>query len=1480
MPGLAEQLKQLHRAGMIGDEAPRAEYKAETVRESSGLASDLMALNHSAMNDPKYRVQEDIEYTLPPGPSDAYGNQIFNKKSEGFGPRQPEFLFAPEIEGIANDQARSRTSRAAGISRDMEIASLPYRQMITTFIGDTPAKVQDKLKNAARLEMEARDKAVLDGSLPKELSSYADDFMFRSNQRGLGGNANKLNNILKGISTGEPMLSDEARSLVNDAREMEDRIPKPPPPAKAPGRLARDLAIELSNYVLMSKAVGAFGKVATEASSTLGGIASKMSPAAKGAATFGAIEGAKAGEEGAKHGALLGYAMGAGHSLGTGAAGVVGASVGGGAATGALGGDPKDIALMAAFPVVFGMASGVPKAFEAASGRAARVAIENNQIALEAGKRSQPGQGGPNETVFDVGKRLAGKAKSGEPVSRKDLPTVKDARSRAQIAQEVREAMDAQDRLNKRTDEIKEQHKNKKTRERKLREDPVILEQLSKLRDWMTKSESERASDRNEASRVSAQGWLEFEADVMDELGVRAGVVDALEYANKWSRTKPEPLSLNEPNLNVQSPLPDKPSGPPIDMGEGIFTSPSEAMIQINPSTRQAEQARKQPGTGWVPTEAAQYGPDAARMISANDTLEFIKKGAAYTQKKAVEYLTRHGGKPEIFGFLDEKKKGRVAKELRMWSFASRDLEKDARIAYGGTPSRNDRAIMNKVLVGDLPESSVPKEVRVPLRAMRKHVDRLSQELIDAGVVSGDLAQTISDNKGTYLHRSYRAFGEPKWSERVDPAVKTDMENFLLQNNPQWTQQQAQQYVNELLYTASQSSSLMDAMASGTFGQKDLTSLKARKNLPIELRRLWGEIDDPIENYRRTISKQSNLIANHHMLRELRDVGMGTMFWVKGDPNTPIEASAPIKPGDYRLEPIAGLRTFPEIEQIIKNYGEAGIPDGWVRWMIKGSGIVKAGKTIYSPKTQMRNFGANPAIMVANGNLFLRGFVGAMKDATADFLDGGDVATRKRLERMHELNLVGDSASFGEMREIMRDISNRGGEALDDVWSGRTHGWKKKPLTSAKNFAAKTYQFGDDVWKILEFQDKFKKYRSRIPKTEIPDSDLEVKIADMVRDTVPTYSRVPKLVRDLRRVPFLGPFPAFYWEMFRTTYHRNRIMAQELKDPRLRSIGAARAAGQVVAMGTSTAVSLGSAQLVGMNLAKRDALREFLAPWDSDSDLMYLNRGDDGVVSFINLSYTDPFKQYKETARAGMRGDDPVDKAIDVASRIVEPFVSEEILSKAILDIRSNKNSDTGGPIVNMQDDRWEIAKDAFAYITKAVEPGGSADIRREYYAQMGYKTYTGSEYPKFISLLSMATGVKMQKIDVRTAAGFRARQFVRDTREVENILRKPASNQGEVSDADIANAYERMEKNRERLFSDMQKKVEALWTLGLEDSEIRTILTDSGVSRRTASDLLKGEYRPWNPPSRYLRRRDGSLDDRRKMLRDMARETRYSVEN
>ena len=164
----------------------------------------------------------------------------------------------------------------------------------------------------------------------------------------------------------------------------------------------------------------------------------------------------------------------------------------------------------------------------------------------------------------------------------------------------------------------------------------------------------------------------------------------------------------------------------------------------------------------------------------------------------------------------------------------------------------------------------------------------MSNELIGSTSVSDSLKETIQENVGEYIRRSYRLFEDSGYVPT--PEVQKDATDYIyrniLDNKPDISEafayQEAVDTVKEILKQGDQAE-FSDYFSNLKKINKDI--LKKQETIPLEIRRLMGEVEQPSENIILTVSKMTNLVNSTKFYNNLEQLGhSGGYIFRKGEP--------------------------------------------------------------------------------------------------------------------------------------------------------------------------------------------------------------------------------------------------------------------------------------------------------------------------------------------------------------------------------------------------------------------------------------------------------------------------------------------------------------------------------------------------------------------------------------------------------------------
>lgn len=708
----------------------------------------------------------------------------------------------------------------------------------------------------------------------------------------------------------------------------------------------------------------------------------------------------------------------------------------------------------------------------------------------------------------------------------------------------------------------------------------------------------------------------------------------------------------------------------------------------------------------------------------------------------------------------------------------------------------------------------LPLEIQPYVTMMRDQIDGLTSRLIGLGYVTPEQAITLQNNVGQYVNRAYRLFSESGY--QPDPKVKNAAIDFL--TNQEYARLVQEFYdknttpatgqtsisggptagglanipYDQLMEQAAKNAAvqverILNKKANPYFGDAKVESrsigvLKQRKEIPVEIRRLMGEYTDPGVVFMMTVVKQSALLASSQYLKDLRTRGMGTVFFEANDPNIPPTHSVQMaSEGSSVLEPLNGLYTTPEIAEAL-NYIEPTYNMGAQIWM-KMVGMVRMGKTVLSPVTQIINFIGNFGFAVMNGLIFTkdgRPFGAAMGEAwryargqyktKQDFNE----VTKKAIKlgivgQSVDANSISEAFSSGDLFDVALDVALTGDGIFKTIKKSRI-----RPIAFFENL----YRMGDDFWKIYAYISEREAYSSAKYKKKYADLTpeeqdiVDAQASERVKNTWPTFSRMFPIVRTLNKtIPLLGDFTGFQGESIRTPINTVLLALEDLKDPDLQASGARRLAAITAYIGIQTAVTAaipimlgyGAKGLIGKLIndddeeEKKWALDEACPPHMYHHDKLAVHsKKSPHILTVISMNANNPINWTQLAVNAYFDGTSDMSAgALAAVVEIGSRFLGLGMTTEALFDVQYNTKSQNGKPIyiggkasAGGDDDASKFMK-ALDYMWNKLQPSAVKLYDRwsttnnpgmEGAAAFGFRTYEIDLHKSFSVHLSRAS--------------------------------------------------------------------------------------------------------------------------------------------
>ena len=716
------------------------------------------------------------------------------------------------------------------------------------------------------------------------------------------------------------------------------------------------------------------------------------------------------------------------------------------------------------------------------------------------------------------------------------------------------------------------------------------------------------------------------------------------------------------------------------------------------------------------------------------------------------------------------------------------------------------------------------------------------------------------------------------------------------------------------------------------------------------LREYMGEITDPKELYLRTVGDMSSIVAGNRFYRDMANQfsvpqNQALQMISSGLKPMIIDGKTVIDKDVANVLSRNGYTKLGELKDTIKAapaeqafggaYGElsgsyiknelldsfqnAGRNQGFWSEALATSLLAKGAsqvmKTIYSPAAQIRNVLSGAFMVGANGNVGRDMNVwdsAALTIAKQENLN--DPAFEQTFNMLQRSGIVDQNYVVGEYRNLLnegKDLKYSG--VISELGSKLGNAPFLKPLTKG---AENLYAGNDNFWKTVGYFGEKGKYMDALRKANayaptqsklIPSDVSEVFVkngiapratssnklnfmdlmsTDIVKATMPTYSRVPQAIKGLRRIPITGNFMAFPAEIIRNS---GNILKQGMKelafkvDPntslyqKLGAEGAKELERQVQAIGSKR---LGSyiAYAYGSTIAAQEA---FMAMTDVDREQMdalkrltpFFLKGHalapikPNAEEYVDLSYLMPYEYmvspmkaalqaYQETGEiTDSKAAQITDAAVAGAASLLDPFASEALLAERVFDVTvRGGRTKTGAEIFTETDTLGNIAK-SMIHVGGGFIPGAVELFAKERRGEfekgkitkgfLGEPGRYGEEYTLPGEITSIVTGLRPIKPDLKNKFYYNGAEYSSARSDITGDFRSFAS-RNDVSEEQIIQEYIKANNLLLKSQADLYADIQAAKKLNVSDSEILMQLSKSArLGKNEIGRIKQGQFNP-----------------------------------
>ena len=832
------------------------------------------------------------------------------------------------------------------------------------------------------------------------------------------------------------------------------------------------------------------------------------------------------------------------------------------------------------------------------------------------------------------------------------------------------------------------------------------------------------------------------------------------------------------------------------------------------------------------------------------------------------------------------------------------------------------------VVKGERKLNDLPPELQALTKDLTNDIKKIITEFKkvlpkgkDADELAKDLAQVEVNNIGKYLVRSFQTFRNPEYvpsEDIMNKAVSYLVKNVIKKNTnlKESARNAFPKLKPEEAYVESAKMHAEDILRTGKAeGKSPLTQLrdigtrilqndkfkflKTGEELPDAIKNLLGPERNLKASVAYTTAEAISSMANKRAADYIAQSGLknGWLF------NTLEDATNAGFIGAQQIKSVPRLgimksdllNKWASPEYVEGFAGVGGSLDKLVenavyRFLLQSKVGVQIGKTLYSPQTQVRNVTSASFFALMNGHIGGRASVtDAMQIVARDIFKAGgnkidEVEFNNYVEKLVRLGVWDENVVAAELKSVLQDIKGNVINTTDELFD-------KLMKMAPTDKVARLYAGGDNLWKGYGFEfgksqlyqalknlDDVKQWFRYMGKEFDPintvtgqkktyDDAIEEASAFLLRNTYPTYSKVPPIIQELRKLP-IGNFISFPAEILRTGANIISTGLKEAANPNraVQQMGIRRLTGAFL---TSYAVGKGfnelSQALTNSTNSQWNAYkRSSAASWDATSNLLAVKGWKNGESAAINFSYFSPYDSLYQPldaaiAQAQQQNLNPQETEQFVMNlmfgengpvlKFLEPFVSEPLGFDRFIDVTTrNGMKDGGGSVYTQSDDLGDKFIKSLIHVLDGVKPGVITSGEKIGDALSKDLTKGGKPVNLSDELLALFTGTRIIRIDVKKDL----RYF---TSTMNRLLRAVDETEGfysvqdfaQKTPTDMVRTFDEMQREAFRIQKDMYIRIKDLELLDLKKSKIYEIMKSAGASRQLINNLLSGRFTPVN---------------------------------
>jgi len=719
--------------------------------------------------------------------------------------------------------------------------------------------------------------------------------------------------------------------------------------------------------------------------------------------------------------------------------------------------------------------------------------------------------------------------------------------------------------------------------------------------------------------------------------------------------------------------------------------------------------------------------------------------------QSAYNYLFRTELESKILK-LQEKKGSRIEESKKQGREIAARIKK-----YAKTPEALKLA--NEYLVSENKKDAKEAILKLPkgqqllnnLRSARAFIDNISNELVNDPAFDGlddELRLAIQDNLSTYLRTQYRFFTDKKYNidKRRKPAIDAQANQLLAQEigllsamglSPldisteiakrqddirNEAEQMIDGYISDLKYVKYQPSK------GGAGIKMPSAAFKRKKELPEYIEQLLGKEKDPIKKFSQTSEALANILYKGRMIDGIIDiVGENSDYILDVEPRSPKDKQYTKVNDPYSK--LNGKWVHNEVMDMVNQkslYSSDSI--GWQMYysLVR---LSRKSKVIWNfPSSFRKNLTGGWFFILTNGIVNPKFPVDFTRRTKRMFNVRGekfqvDEETKRLASILADKGVFGASidANLIGFSQATYQLGLDGDEGAYVERLKKIFNITSDSLSAADSWLQEKYSSIDDYTKLIIFRSEIQTYAKKLygkeysELNEAQQDNVHEEAAERVKQSTPTFSRLPKWFDKIAAVPVVAPFISFTMESIRSYSMNVANGASDIKksqDSGLNDVqkkaylqaGLRRLSGAGAALALRYAIVKVLTQwfLDDEDEELADDVRALRPDWMSGHSIIPRSIDKDGNVKVYNYSTEDPYNDISNILQGpGSWGE------------LVGGFVGPDIAADVIMNIVKNKDI-YGGSIADYSDSKINQTLDLLMYgVDKiAIPPTLSSSFR------------------------------------------------------------------------------------------------------------------------------------------------------------------------